>query len=427
MATNSMPMPLVTLACSCVLSCANGFIEPAHQATAAAIATTATTGAASTHPRVSPVVSKRTSLQLRIADRRAHRHARRPRTEARPTPPANKYSGIITRSKLRSPASNSSNPYMTLSSAHPFSELEQHLQRTIVGQHKLVERLLITVLAEGHLLVEGVPGLAKTTAVRTLAGGMALRFQRIQFTPDMIPGDITGTDILVPAEGQFRFIEGPISDEINRAPPKVQSALLEAMQEHQVTVGGTTRRLPAVFVVMATQNPIEQDGTYPLPEAQLDRFLMKVALDYPNADDELEVLRRETARLRGEDAQSTPPALDEHEVRSARDAVNRIYMDQMLERYAVALVQATRAPARWDDELATWLARGASPRATLALARCARARAYLAGRDFVEPGDLMDLAPDVLNHRIGLSFAARAETITPAQVIERILERVPAP
>src|SRR3569833_3382343 len=259
MATNSMPMPLVTLACSCVLSCANGFIAPAHQATAAAIDTTATTGAASTHHRVSPVVSKRTSLQLRIAARRAHRHARSPRTEARPTPPANKYSGIITRSNLRSPATYSSNPYMTLSSAHPFSELEQHLQRTIVGQHKLVERLLITVLAEGHLLVEGVPGLAKTTAVRTLAGGMALRFQRIQFTPDIIPGDITGTDILVPAEGQFRFIEGPIfheiilADEINRAPPKVQSALLEAMQEHQVTVGGTPRPLPAVFMVMATQ------------------------------------------------------------------------------------------------------------------------------------------------------------------------------
>src|SRR3569623_1065582 len=304
MATNSMPMPLVTQASSCVLSSANGFIAPAHQATAAANDTTATTGAASTHHRHRPVDSKRTSLQLRIADRRAHRHARRPRTEARPTPPANKYSGIITRSNLRSPATYSSYPYMTLSSAHPFSELAQHLQRTIVGQHKLVERLLITVLAEGHLLVEGVPGLAKTTAVRTLAGGMALRFQRIQFTPDMIPGDITGTDILVPAEGQFRFIEGPIfneiilADEINRAPPKVQSALLEAMQEHQVTVGGTTRRLPAVFVVMATQNPIEQDGAYPLPEAQLARFLMKVALDYPNADDELEVLRRETARLR---------------------------------------------------------------------------------------------------------------------------------
>lgn len=321
----------------------------------------------------------------------------------------------------------------TSTDAHPFAELKHHLQRTIVGQHRLVERLLIAMLAEGHLLVEGVPGLAKTTAVRTLAAGLALRFQRIQFTPDMIPGDITGTDILVPAEGRFRFVEGPVfhevvlADEINRAPPKVQSALLEAMQEHQVTVGGTTRALPDVFMVMATQNPIEQDGTYPLPEAQLDRFVMKVALDYPNADEELEILRRDTARLRGEHERTAPPAIGADEVRAARAAVNRIYMDQMLERYAVALVQATREPTRWDDELASWLGRGASPRATLALARCARARAYLAGRDFVEPGDLMDVAPDVLNHRIGLSFAARAEAVGAPQVVERILERVPAP
>lgn len=315
----------------------------------------------------------------------------------------------------------------------PFLELKQHLQRTIVGQHRLLERLLISVLTEGHLLVEGLPGLAKTTAVRTLAAGMALRFQRIQFTPDMIPGDITGTDILVPAEGRFRFVEGPIfheiilADEINRAPPKVQSALLEAMQEHQVTVGGATRPLPAVFMVMATQNPIEQDGTYPLPEAQLDRFIMKVTIDYPSADDELEVLRRETLRLRGAADEAPPPAIGESEVRAARAAVNHIYLDQMLERYAVALVHATREPTRWDDELAGWVARGASPRATLALARCARARAYLAGRDFVEPGDIMDVAPDVLNHRIGLSFTARAEAVTPAAVIARILERVPAP
>src|SRR3569623_1100360 len=315
----------------------------------------------------------------------------------------------------------------------PFLELKQHLQRTIVGQHRLLERLLISVLTEGHQLVEGLPGLAKTTAVRTLAAGMALRFQRIQFTPDMIPGDITGTDILVPAEGQFRFIEGPIfyeiilADEINRAPPKVQSALLEAMQEHQVTVGGTTRPLPAEFMVMATQNPIEQDGTYPLPEAQLDRFFMIVTSDYPSADDELEVLRRETLRLRGAADEAPPPAIGESEVRAARAAVNHIYLDQMLERYAVALVHATREPTRWDDELASWLARGASPRATLALARCARARAYLAGRDFVEPDDIMNVAPDVLNHRIGLSFAARAETVPPATVIARIHERVPAP
>lgn len=321
----------------------------------------------------------------------------------------------------------------TSNSAHAFSELKQHLQRAIVGQHELLERLLIAVLAEGHLLVEGLPGLAKTTAVRTLASGMALRFQRIQFTPDMIPGDITGTDILVPAEGRFRFVEGPIfheiilADEINRAPPKVQSALLEAMQEHQVTVGGTTRRLPDVFMVMATQNPIEQDGTYPLPEAQLDRFIMKVTLNYPTADEELEVLRRDTLRLRGEGDAVKPPALGDHEVRAAREAATRIYMDPMLERYAVALVHATREPTRWDDELASWLSRGASPRATLALARCARARAFLAGRDFVEPGDLMDVAPDVLNHRIGLSFAARAENIAARDVIARIVDKVPAP
>src|SRR3569623_895103 len=212
----------------------------------------------------------------------------------------------------------------------PFLELKQHLQRTIVGQPRLLERLLISVLTEDHLLIEGLPGLAKTTAVRTLAAGMALRFQRIQFTPDMIPGDITGTDIQVPAEGQFRFVEGPniheiiLDDEINRAPPKLQSALLEAMQEHQVTVGGTTRPLPAVFMVMATQNPIEQDGTYPLPEAQLDRFIMKVTIDYPSADDELEVLRRETLRLRGAADEAPPPAIGESEVRAARAAKNPV-------------------------------------------------------------------------------------------------------
>jgi len=320
-----------------------------------------------------------------------------------------------------------------ISSHHPIAALKTHLQRTIVGQQRLVERLLITILTEGHLLVEGVPGLAKTTAVRTLAEGMALRFQRIQFTPDMIPGDITGTDIFVPADGHFRFIEGPIfheivlADEINRAPPKVQSALLEAMQEHQVTVAGTTRRLPEVFLVMATQNPIEQEGTYPLPEAQLDRFIMKVELDYPDADEELEILNRETARLRGGDKPPTQPALQAEQIIAARHAVNQLYMDPMLERYIVTLVGATRDPKRWDDELAAWLGRGASPRATLALARCARARAYLAERDFVEPADIIDVAADVLNHRIGMSFTARAEGIRPTQAIARILEKVPVP
>jgi len=319
------------------------------------------------------------------------------------------------------------------SQRHSLSVLKNHLTATIVGQRRLVDRLLITVLAEGHLLVEGVPGLAKTTAVRTLAAGMALRFQRIQFTPDMIPGDITGTDIFVAADGRFRFIEGPIfheivlADEINRAPPKVQSALLEAMQEHQVTVAGTTHKLPEVFLVMATQNPIEQEGTYPLPEAQLDRFLMKVELDYPNADEELEILKRETARLRGDPGAPPQPPVHGEEIHSARRAVNAVYMDPMLERYIVALVGATRDPKPWGDELAAWLSRGASPRATLAIARCARARAHLAERDFVEPADILDVAADVLNHRIGMSFAARAEGVRPAQAVARILERVPVP
>ena len=317
--------------------------------------------------------------------------------------------------------------------------LKTHIENTIVGQAVLVERLLISVLADGHLLVEGVPGLAKTTAVHTLAAGIAARFQRIQFTPDLIPGDITGTDIFIPNEGRFRFVEGPIfndiilADEINRAPPKVQTALLEAMQERQVTVGGVTRKLSPVFLVMATQNPIEQEGTYPLPEAQLDRFLMKVELDYPTPAEELEILRRDSARLQGvriHPASAVPmPAsqLASQQIMDARAAVNRVYMDQMLERYIVTLVGATRDATRWDDEVARWLTRGASPRATLALAHAARARAYLHERDFVEPGDIMDLAYHVLNHRIALSFAARADGVTRQQVIARLVEKVPTP
>ena len=313
--------------------------------------------------------------------------------------------------------------------------LKTHIENTLVGQAVLVERLLISVLANGHLLVEGVPGLAKTTAVRALAAGIAARFQRIQFSPDLIPGDITGTDIFIPNEGRFRFVEGPIfndiilADEINRAPPKVQTALLEAMQEQQVTTGGVTRKLSPVFLVMATQNPIEQEGTYPLPEAQLDRFLMKIDLDYPTAAEELEILRRDSARLRGTHAPSTTTAasLTSQHIMDARAAVNRVYMDQMLERYIVTLVGATRDATRWDDQAARWLARGASPRATLALAHAARARAYLHERDFVEPGDIMDLAYHVLNHRIALSFAARADGITRQQVIARLIEKVPAP
>lgn len=316
--------------------------------------------------------------------------------------------------------------------------LKAHIENTLVGQTVLVECLLISVLANGHLLVEGVPGLAKTTAVRALAEGIAARFQRIQFSPDLIPGDITGTDIFIPNEGRFRFVEGPIfndiilADEINRAPPKVQTALLEAMQEQQVTVGGVTRKLSPVFLVMATQNPIEQEGTYPLPEAQLDRFLMKVELDYPTTTEELEILRRDSARLQGAGTDTgtttTPhaPWTSQH-IMEARTAVNYIYMDQMLERYIVTLVGATRDATRWDDQAPRWLARGASPRATLALAHAARARAYLRERDFVEPGDIMDLAYHVLNHRIALSFAARADGVTRQQIITRLLDKIPMP
>jgi MoxR-like ATPase len=311
--------------------------------------------------------------------------------------------------------------------------LRRHIQHTIVGQNYLVERLLIGLLADGHLLLEGLPGLAKTTAVHTLADGMALSFRRIQFTPDLIPGDITGTEIFISQEGEFKFIEGPIfneiilADEINRAPPKVQSALLEAMQERQVTVAGITRTLPAVFQVIATQNPLEQEGTYPLPEAQLDRFLMKVELDYPQQDEELEILKRETERLQSGGRESGLAVLSPEQILAARDEVNNVYMDEMLGRYIVTLVNATRNPGAWLPEAEEWLAYGASPRATLALARCARALAYLRSRDFVEPADIVDLAYDVLGHRIGLSFAARADGVTARQVIQQLVDTVPIP
>lgn len=314
-----------------------------------------------------------------------------------------------------------------------FTALRQHIQQIIVGQNALIERLLVAVLADGHVLLEGLPGLAKTTAVHTLADGMALSFSRIQFTPDLIPGDITGTDIFLAREGEFRFSEGPIfneiilADEINRAPPKVQSALLEAMQERQVTVAGVTRKLPAIFQVIATQNPLEQEGTYPLPEAQLDRFLMKVRLDYPNTDAELEILQRETQKLRGQRPRSTGAVITTADILAARHVVNHIFIDEMLERYIVTLTSATRNPTAWWPEANSWISHGASPRASLALARGARALAFLRQRDFVEPADILDLVQDVLGHRIGLSFAARAAGIDNSQFIGGLLQRVPVP
>jgi len=313
----------------------------------------------------------------------------------------------------------------------PYEALKTHIKQHVIGQESLIERLLIGVLTGGHLLIEGLPGLAKTTAVHALASGTAMSFQRIQFTPDLIPGDITGSDIYLPENGRFQFMPGPLfhdiilADEINRAPPKVQSALLEAMQEHQVTSGGITHELSPAFMVVATQNPIEQEGTYLLPEAQLDRFLMKINVDYPNAEDELKILQQHQQQ------KPTPNdieyALTQEQLLDSRRAVNNIYIDEMLERSIVTLVAATRKLGDWFPEQDNWLSRGASPRASLALAHASRARAYLNERDFVEPDDIMALTHDILQHRISLSYAAHAKQLTPRKIINMIVDTVPVP
>ncbi len=320
-----------------------------------------------------------------------------------------------------------------MSSQPEFLSLRRHLEQVIVGQSALLDRLLIGVLTGGHILLEGPPGLAKTTAVNTLASGLHASFQRIQFTPDLMPGDLTGSDIYDPKAGEFRFVPGPLfheivlADEINRAPPKVQSALLEAMQEHQITVGGTTRPLPELFIVMATQNPLEQSGTYPLPEAQRDRFLLHVVLDYPDADEELQILQRDRARHFGEDPAELHSPLHPDTVLAARREVAEIHVADMLERYIVDLVGATRALGRWADEWDGYLLAGASPRASIALLRAASALAYLDGRDHVVPDDILAVAPDVLRHRLIPSHAARAAAVTPDDIIARLLDAVPVP
>lgn len=314
-----------------------------------------------------------------------------------------------------------------------FTALKRHIQGSIIGQNRLIERLLVGTLTNGHILLEGLPGLAKTTAVHSLASGMHLDFCRIQFTPDLIPGDITGSDIFLAQQGEFKFLEGPVfnniilADEINRAPPKVQSALLEAMQERQVTVAGETRKLSSIFQVIATQNPLDQEGTYPLPEAQLDRFIMKVHLDYPDSDDELEILQHETKRLRNKTNPTSQAILKPEDIHCARRIVNHIYMNERLEKYIITLVHSSRNPSTLWPEAKSWINHGASPRATLALAHCARAMAFIRQRDFVEPADIIDIAYDVLNHRIGLSFSARAEGITPRHFIDELLARIPIP
>lgn len=317
-----------------------------------------------------------------------------------------------------------------MSLQHTFGELREQLAKRIIGQEKLVDRLLIALLADGHLLVEGAPGLAKTTAIKALAEHLEGDFHRIQFTPDLLPSDVTGSEIYRPETGQFEFQRGPIfhnlvlADEINRAPAKVQSALLEAMGERQISVGMRTFPLDRLFLVMATQNPIEQEGTYPLPEAQLDRFLMHVVIHYPSAEAEKAILQLARNDYR-HGLPKTDLRLTADQVFDARAEVANIYMAEPVEQYLLALVLATRDAATLDPELARWTAFGASPRGTIALDRCARALAWLDGRDYVTPDDVRAMAFDVLRHRILLTFEAEAEGMTADTVIERLIERVP--
>ena len=312
-----------------------------------------------------------------------------------------------------------------------FNILNQWLSSQIVGQEKLVERLLISLLADGHLLVEGAPGLAKTKAIKTLSDGIEGDFQRVQFTPDLLPSDITGTEIYRPQTGDFNFQQGPIfhnlvlADEINRAPAKVQSALLEAMAERTVSVGRETMALPKLFLVMATQNPIEQEGTYPLPEAQLDRFLMHVKIGYPDVTAEKKIL----SLTRGEAIDSEAPApeqeISQDTIFAARQEVMQTHMADAVEEYLVQLILATRAPHNYGDDLAQWIEYGASPRATIAIDRCARAHAWLHKRDFVSPDDIQAVAHDCLRHRIILSYEAEADGQDIDVVIDELLKRVP--
>jgi MoxR-like ATPase len=308
--------------------------------------------------------------------------------------------------------------------------LEDWLSQQIIGQEHLVQRLIIALLADGHLLVEGAPGLAKTRAIKSLADGLEGSFHRIQFTPDLLPGDVTGTEIYRPQEASFHFQKGPIfhnlvlADEVNRAPAKVQSALLEAMAERQVSVGSETYDLPRLFLVMATQNPIEQEGTYPLPEAQLDRFLLHVNVDYPDATAETRILRLTRAEA-GQTSAATTQPLSQDAVFSARGEILAMHMAETVEEYIVQLVIASREPGQYSEQLASWIEFGGSPRATIALDRCSRAHAWLRGQDYVSPDDVQAVAADVLRHRLLLSFEAEANGVTTDQVIAELLALVP--
>ena len=318
-----------------------------------------------------------------------------------------------------------------------FFKLKEHLDALVVGQQILLDRMLIALLCDGHLLVEGAPGLAKTRAIKVLSYSVEGDFHRLQFTPDLLPADLTGTEIYRPQDGSFVFRKGPLfhnlilADEVNRAPAKVQSALLEAMGERQMTVGSVTYPLPKLFMVMATQNPIEQEGTYPLPEAQLDRFLLHVMVGYPDAAGERAILalNRGEAQRAAADADLFAPAevLSQQDVMAARLEVLATHLAEPLQDYIVQVILATRKPENYGDELRGLLQYGASPRATLALDRCARAHAWLAGRDYVTPVDIQSMAHDVLRHRVLLSFEAEAAGRTSDEIVETLLARIGVP
>ena len=307
-------------------------------------------------------------------------------------------------------------------------EIQKRVNASVIGQERVVERLVIALLANGNVLVEGLPGLAKTRAIKSLSGALESDFSRIQFTPDLLPSDVTGGEIY--RDGTFEFRQGPVfgnlvlADEINRAPAKVQSALLAAMEERQVTVAGKRYKLPELFMVLATQNPIEQEGTYPLPEAQMDRFLMHVRIDYPSDGDEVKVLRL----VRGEQEQGTkaapPPRIPQHAVFEARGEIDKVTSVEAIESYMVALVAATRRPADFGAKLKDWIAIGASPRGSLALDRCARVHAWLRGRDHVLPEDVQAIVHDCLRHRVNLSYEASADGVGKDDVIDELVKQV---
>ena len=313
-------------------------------------------------------------------------------------------------------------------------ELQQRMGRSIIGQEAIIERLLLGLLCNGNLLVEGLPGLAKTRAVKSLAKNLESDFSRIQFTPDLLPSDVTGTEVYHQAGGQaeFRFEPGPIfanivlADEINRAPAKVQAALLEAMEERQVTVAGTTHKLPPLFMVMATQNPVEQEGTYPLPEAQMDRFLMHVYIDYPDEASEVEIIQlvRDESKQSHGAAGENPAPIPQQAVFEARSEIDQTLISEAIDKYIVDLIFATRYPERYSEELRKWIQVGASPRGGLALDKSARAYAWLGGRDHVTPDDVRAVIHDCLRHRLMLSFEANAEGISANRVIDEVVKQV---